>query len=144
MELLLPDFQAEQAPDLAAKLRLGWDSTDEIHENAAMAAEGGATWVTVHARTRCQGYAPPVDWPIVGRRSSPRDPCDAPSGRPLDSRGGTYSAKRASFVHMQSCSSARLLLECENGAERLAKENVLAARCRKHRPQLGVSERTEK
>ncbi|MGL6097220.1 MAG: tRNA dihydrouridine synthase [Fimbriiglobus sp.] len=52
---------------VSAKMRLGWDGVDAVHVNAAMAAEGGAAWVTVHARTRDQGYAPPVDWPRVGR-----------------------------------------------------------------------------
>ena len=52
---------------VSAKLRLGWDNVDAIFENAAMAAEGGASWLTIHARTRAQGYAPPVDWPLVGR-----------------------------------------------------------------------------
>lgn len=52
---------------VSAKLRLGWDRVDAIFENAAMAAEGGAAWLTVHARTRDQGYAPPVFWPLVGR-----------------------------------------------------------------------------
>jgi tRNA-dihydrouridine synthase C len=40
--------------------------TDEIDRNAAMAEEGGADWLTLHARTRIQGYAPPVFWPKVG------------------------------------------------------------------------------
>lgn len=52
---------------VSAKLRLGWDEISAIHENAAMAAEGGATWLTIHARTRTQGYAPPVFWPPIGR-----------------------------------------------------------------------------
>lgn len=52
---------------VSAKLRLGWDCTSAIHENAAMAVEGGATWLTIHARTRTQGYAPPVNWALVGR-----------------------------------------------------------------------------
>jgi tRNA-dihydrouridine synthase C len=52
---------------VSAKLRLGWDRVDAIHETAARAAEGGAAWLTIHARTRTQGYAPPVDWPLVGR-----------------------------------------------------------------------------
>src|SRR5207302_1800967 len=52
---------------VSAKLRLGWDRVDAVFENAGMAAEGGAAWVTVHARTRVQGYAPPVYWPLVGR-----------------------------------------------------------------------------
>lgn len=52
---------------VSAKLRLGWDNVDAIHENAAMAAEGGASWLTIHARTKCQGYAPPVYWGEIGR-----------------------------------------------------------------------------
>ena len=47
---------------VSAKLRLGWDCIDAIHENAEMAADGGADWLTIHARTRVQGYAPPVYW----------------------------------------------------------------------------------
>jgi tRNA-dihydrouridine synthase C len=50
---------------VSAKLRLGWDSIDNAQENAQMAAEGGATWITIHARTRVQGYAPPVYWPAI-------------------------------------------------------------------------------
>ncbi len=52
---------------VSAKLRLGWENVDDIHENAAMAAEGGATWLTIHARTRVQKYAPPVYWKLLGR-----------------------------------------------------------------------------
>lgn len=51
---------------VSAKIRLGWESIDEVHENAAMAAEGGANWLTVHARTKLQKYAPPVFWKKVG------------------------------------------------------------------------------
>jgi len=56
-----------RAIPVSAKLRLGWDSVEAIHENAAMAAEGGANWITIHARTRTQGYEPPVYWPLIGR-----------------------------------------------------------------------------
>ncbi len=52
---------------VSAKMRLGWDSVSAIEENAVMAAEGGASWLTIHARTRDQGYAPPVNWPAIGR-----------------------------------------------------------------------------
>ena len=60
---------------VSAKLRLGWDAIDSIHENAAMAAEGGASWLTIHARTRAQGYLPPVFWPELAKvRESLRIP----------------------------------------------------------------------
>jgi tRNA-dihydrouridine synthase C len=52
---------------VSAKLRLGWDSVEAIYLNAEMAAEGGADWLTIHARTRTQGYAPPVEWALIGR-----------------------------------------------------------------------------
>jgi tRNA-dihydrouridine synthase C len=52
---------------VSAKLRLGWDGIEAIHENAAMAAAGGADWLTIHARTRTQGYAPPVYWKPIGQ-----------------------------------------------------------------------------
>ncbi|MBC8104773.1 MAG: tRNA-dihydrouridine synthase family protein [Cytophagales bacterium] len=55
-----------QPVPVSAKLRLGWDSVDAIHENAAMAAEGGASWVTIHGRTREQGYRPPAAWEPIG------------------------------------------------------------------------------
>lgn len=52
---------------VSAKLRLGWDSIDSIDENAEMAAEGGAAWLTIHGRTRFAGYAPPIYWAPIGR-----------------------------------------------------------------------------
>lgn len=52
---------------VSAKLRLGWDCVDAIDVNAEMAAEGGASWITIHGRTRVAGYAPPVFWKPIGR-----------------------------------------------------------------------------
>ena len=52
---------------VSAKLRLGWDTPDAIHENADMAEEGGAAWITIHGRTRAQGYDPPADWVPIGQ-----------------------------------------------------------------------------
>jgi tRNA-dihydrouridine synthase C len=52
---------------VSAKLRLGWESIDDIFENAPMAVEGGAAWLTLHARTRTQRYEPPVFWPHLRR-----------------------------------------------------------------------------
>jgi tRNA-dihydrouridine synthase C len=55
----------EQIP-VSAKLRLGWDNIDAIHRNAERAAQGGANWITVHARTKSQGYRPPAYWKPLG------------------------------------------------------------------------------
>ncbi len=51
---------------VSAKLRLGWETREPILTNAVRAADGGASWITIHARTKSQGYAPPVDWSFIG------------------------------------------------------------------------------
>jgi tRNA-dihydrouridine synthase C len=55
-------------PDIpvSAKLRLGWDSIYDILVNAQMAEEGGASWITIHGRTKTQGYSPPAYWRPIG------------------------------------------------------------------------------
>lgn len=52
---------------VSAKMRLGWDTIDAIDENADMAERGGASWLTIHGRTRFAGYAPPIFWEPIGR-----------------------------------------------------------------------------
>lgn len=60
---------------VSAKLRLGWDNIHAIHLNAERAAEGGATWITIHARTKSQGYRPPAYWkPLAEVRARLRIP----------------------------------------------------------------------
>jgi tRNA-dihydrouridine synthase C len=51
---------------VSAKMRLGWDDIDAVHLNADMATEGGASWITIHARTKVQNYKPPVFWLPIG------------------------------------------------------------------------------
>jgi tRNA-dihydrouridine synthase C len=51
---------------LSAKLRLGWDDQRAIYENAERAARGGASWITIHGRTKMQGYTPPAYWLPIG------------------------------------------------------------------------------
>ena len=52
---------------VSAKLRLGWDDPGAIDLNAQMAAEGGADWITIHGRTKLNGYTPPAYWLPIGR-----------------------------------------------------------------------------
>lgn len=47
---------------VTAKMRLGYDDTTLALDNARALAEGGADEITVHARTKRQGYKPPVYW----------------------------------------------------------------------------------
>ncbi|WII92535.1 tRNA-dihydrouridine synthase [Kingella negevensis] len=47
---------------LTGKMRLGFENTDLALENAAAIANGGASVLTVHARTKVEGYEPPAHW----------------------------------------------------------------------------------
>lgn len=52
---------------VAAKMRLGWDNIDDADRNFDALVEGGVNWVTIHGRTKMQGYKPPAYWEPIGR-----------------------------------------------------------------------------
>lgn len=55
---------------VSAKMRLGYDDVSLMLDNACAIEAGGATEVTVHARTKRQGYAPPAHWDELARIKS--------------------------------------------------------------------------
>lgn len=55
-----------QSIPVSAKLRLGWDDPSAIFENVERAVKGGAAWITIHGRTKMQGYTPPAYWRPIG------------------------------------------------------------------------------
>jgi tRNA-dihydrouridine synthase B len=53
---------------VTAKMRLGWDAQSiNAPELARALADVGVAAVTVHGRTRCQGYAGEADWHEIAR-----------------------------------------------------------------------------
>jgi len=52
---------------VSAKIRLGYDDADLYLDNALAAAEAGASELTVHARTKRDGYRPPAYWHYITR-----------------------------------------------------------------------------
>lgn len=52
---------------VTVKIRIGWDSAEPVADIARAAEAGGASWITIHGRTRTQLYRPPVDWHAIGR-----------------------------------------------------------------------------
>ena len=52
---------------VSAKIRLGWADSDSVIEIARSVEQGGASWLTIHGRTKAQMYAPPVDYTAIGR-----------------------------------------------------------------------------
>lgn len=52
---------------VTAKIRLGFDDPSACLENAKAIEEAGATWLTVHCRTKTDGYKPPAYWEWIPR-----------------------------------------------------------------------------
>ena len=47
---------------VSAKIRLGYTDTCRMDDIKAAIAASGADWLTIHARTKTQGYKPPAYW----------------------------------------------------------------------------------
>ena len=47
---------------VSAKIRLGYTDTSKMDDIKAAIAASGADWLTIHARTKTQGYKPPAYW----------------------------------------------------------------------------------
>ena len=52
---------------VSVKVRLGWDNISQAFEIADAVQQGGATEITVHGRTKTDGYrADRINWPKIG------------------------------------------------------------------------------
>ena len=47
---------------VSAKMRLGYNDRSLMLDNASAIESAGANWLTVHARTKADGYRPPAHW----------------------------------------------------------------------------------
>ncbi len=52
---------------VTAKIRLGYDDASRYRDNVQAIAACGATELTIHARTKRQGYRPPAYWEEIAR-----------------------------------------------------------------------------
>lgn len=52
---------------VTVKIRVGWEDPSPVVDIARAAEAGGASWLTIHGRTRRQLYKPPVDYEAIGR-----------------------------------------------------------------------------
>ncbi|WP_296405635.1 tRNA-dihydrouridine synthase family protein [Psychrobacter sp.] len=50
---------------VSAKIRLGYHDTSNMEDIRKAIADSGADWLTIHARTKTQGYKPPAYWEKV-------------------------------------------------------------------------------
>jgi len=52
---------------VTAKVRLGFEDKSKVLEISQAVSEGGADRLTVHARTKVEGYKPPAHWEFIAR-----------------------------------------------------------------------------
>ena len=55
---------------VTAKIRAGYDDDSRLEELARAAEAGGASMLTVHCRTRAEGYQEAVDWGRLSRAAA--------------------------------------------------------------------------
>lgn len=58
--------EAVSAP-VSVKMRLGWVESDEILSFAPLIEKAGADLISIHGRTKKQGYAGEANWEMIGR-----------------------------------------------------------------------------
>lgn len=51
---------------LSVKIRLGWSDPRQCLEFIKVLEDAGADLVTIHGRTKCQGYSGKADWAMIG------------------------------------------------------------------------------
>lgn len=56
--------QAVSIP-VTLKLRSGFDDTSLFKENLLAAQESGVRYITLHPRTKAEGYGPPANWDLI-------------------------------------------------------------------------------
>ncbi|MDN3505541.1 MAG: tRNA-dihydrouridine synthase family protein [Rhabdochlamydiaceae bacterium] len=52
---------------ISIKLRSGFEDTSLFDENMLAAQESGASFITLHPRTKIEGYKPPANWALIKR-----------------------------------------------------------------------------
>lgn len=87
---------------VSAKIRLGYDDTSLTLDNAAAIADAGANMLTVHARTKSDGYRPPAYWPWIAKIKQQ-------IAIPLVANGEIWNAEDAALCQQQAdCSDIML------------------------------------
>lgn len=86
---------------VTAKIRAGYDDASRVEELARAAEQGGASMLTVHCRTRAEGYCPKVDWSRIARAAGA-------VSIPVCGNGGVES--HADFDRLRRETGARLAM----------------------------------
>ena len=89
------------AVPVTAKIRAGYDHADRVEDLARAAEGGGAALLTVHCRTRAEGYQPQPDWSRITRAVQA-------VSIPVCGNGGVHG--REDLEHMRSTTGCDLVM----------------------------------
>jgi tRNA-dihydrouridine synthase B len=64
---IIKAMRAATAKPVSVKIRLGWQDPTECLEFIKVVEDAGAALVTIHGRTKAQGYSGVADWEMIGR-----------------------------------------------------------------------------
>lgn len=91
----MADAAAAHGAVVSVKLRAGFNDTSDFERNLAAVVDAGAALVTLHPRTRLQGYSGAADWDLIRRAVRL-------SRVPVVGNGDVTSACRARELHALS------------------------------------------
>lgn len=83
---------------VSAKIRLGYEDTNNMDDIRKAIADSGANWLTIHARTKIQGYKPPAYWDKITGFSEHYASLDIP----VIANGEIWTAKDAKACTQQA------------------------------------------
>ena len=86
---------------VSAKIRLGYTDTSRMDDIRGAIAASGADWLTIHARTKTQGYKPPAYWDKIQSFNA--------LDIPVIANGEIWSAAQANDCMMQAGTSHLML-----------------------------------
>ncbi|MEK9151890.1 MAG: tRNA dihydrouridine synthase DusB, partial [Patescibacteria group bacterium] len=87
-EAIIKAMKAATKKPVSVKLRLGWSDPAEVIEFIKVVESAGADLVTIHGRTKAQGYGGVADWAMIGRAK-------AVVGIPVLCNGDVHSGQAA-------------------------------------------------
>ncbi|MFC1788158.1 tRNA dihydrouridine synthase DusB [Patescibacteria group bacterium] len=64
---IVKETKAAISVPLSVKIRLGWSEPDECLEFVKVLEDAGADLISIHGRTKTQGYAGAADWDMIGQ-----------------------------------------------------------------------------
>lgn len=86
---------------VSAKIRLGYTDTGKTDEIGQAVRDAHASWLTIHARTKTDGYKPPAYWEKIAPFTT--------LGLPIIANGEIWNAEHASRCAQQACTPHLML-----------------------------------